>query len=187
MKEARARGAGSAAQSHQSPGHIGHAAPLAQDPLNKLSICHAAAPLLMAPYKSAGTSTKGVVPESWCCIDCGFNTAPGLLIRAEMDAAIEGLGSQWDAGVGVEQTIGFDSEVYCVRITVWKRAGMQPMGGCLCIGCLEKRLGRRLKPKDFQRGHPFNALPGTARLLKRRGDYPGCSRFPNGPLPRRPM
>ena len=45
------------------------------------------------------------------------------------------------------------------------------MAGCLCIGCLEKRIGRRLKPKDFLRGDPFNddLLPGTPRLLKRRG------------------
>jgi hypothetical protein len=36
-------------------------------------------------------------------------------------------------------------------------------------GCLESRLGRKLKPKDFQRGDPFGLLPGTQRLLKRRG------------------
>jgi hypothetical protein len=36
------------------------------------------------------------------------------------------------------------SEVYCVREAVWKAAGMAPFGGCLCIGCLEERLGRRV-------------------------------------------
>ena len=46
---------------------------------------------------------------------------------------------------------------------------MGPMDGCLCIGCLEKRLGRVLRPKDFKRGHPFNTLPGTPRLIKRQG------------------
>ena len=48
---------------------------------------------------------------------------------------------------------------------------MEDFGGCLCIGCLEKRIGRKLKPKDFLRGHPFNRpqLPGTKRLLERRG------------------
>jgi hypothetical protein len=47
---------------------------------------------------------------------------------------------------------------------------MEPMGGCLCIGCLERRLGHRLKPKDFPRNDPFNhwRVPGTPRLLKRR-------------------
>jgi hypothetical protein len=46
---------------------------------------------------------------------------------------------------------------------------MEPRGGCLCIGCLEKRLGRKLRPKDFQRDHPFNRpnVPGTPRLMKR--------------------
>ena len=49
---------------------------------------------------------------------------------------------------------------------------MEPFGGCLCIGCLEKRLGGRLKPKDFQRGHPVNYpnVPGTPRLMNRRGE-----------------
>jgi len=46
---------------------------------------------------------------------------------------------------------------------------MEGWGGCLCIGCLEKRIGRRLKPKDFLRDHPFNLMPGTQRLLERRG------------------
>src|SRR5215831_16015926 len=41
------------------------------------------------------------------------------------------------------------------------------MGGCVCIGCLEKRLGRKLTPKDFPRRHPFNSLPGTERLIER--------------------
>jgi|SRR5262245_42339514 len=58
-------------------------------------------------------------------------------------------------------------EVYMVRDSVWKAAGMEPMGGCLCIGCLEKRLGRTLTPKDFPRRHPLNSLPGTERLIER--------------------
>jgi hypothetical protein len=45
---------------------------------------------------------------------------------------------------------------------------MEPWGGCLCIGCLEKRLGRKLKPKDFLRVHELNTMPGSARLMKRR-------------------
>jgi hypothetical protein len=41
-------------------------------------------------------------------------------------------------------------------------------GGCLCIGCIEKRIGRELKPKDFEPYHAFNDMPGTTRLMKRR-------------------
>jgi hypothetical protein len=55
-----------------------------------------------------------------------------------------------------------------VRDSVWKAAGLEPMGGCICIGCLEKRIGRQLRPKDFTR-HVFNSMPGTERLLQRRG------------------
>jgi hypothetical protein len=59
-------------------------------------------------------------------------------------------------------------EIYMVRDSVWKAAGLEPMGGCICIGCLEKRIGRQLRPKDFTR-HVFNSMPGTERLLQRRG------------------
>ena len=118
---------------------------------------------------TGGHTAEGVIPESWLCVDCGFNTAPGCLNREEFDAATQKLGKLWDADLaGVEQRIGPDSEVYCVRRSVWERAGMEAMGGCLCISCLEKRIGRRLKPKDFVRDHPLNWMPGTARLLSRR-------------------
>jgi hypothetical protein len=48
---------------------------------------------------------------------------------------------------------------------------MEPYGGSLCIGCLEKRIGRKLKPNDFLRDHEFNdpRMPSTVRLRKRRG------------------
>jgi len=36
---------------------------------------------------------------------------------------------------------------------------------------LEKRIGRTLTAKDFVRGHPFNSLPGTKRLLARREQW----------------
>jgi hypothetical protein len=32
-------------------------------------------------------SLKGLLPESWLCVDCGINTAPGLLNRVEMEKA----------------------------------------------------------------------------------------------------
>jgi hypothetical protein len=61
------------------------------------------------------------------------------------------------------------SEVYTVADAVWAAAGMEPYGGCLCIGCLEERLSRKLKPWDFKIESGFNSAPGTPRLLKRRG------------------
>jgi hypothetical protein len=102
-------------------------------------------------------------PESWLCVDCGVNTSPGTSTRAELEAAFAA-GSK-----GVDQWITAESEVYIVRNAVWAAAEMKPLGGCLCIGCLETRLGRRLRPKDFLRSHVFNRMPGTPRLLKRRG------------------
>jgi hypothetical protein len=119
---------------------------------------------------------RGVIPESWLCIDCGFNTAPGLLNRVEMGKAVEAAMARGEWGPkaeggnwGIPSYIDNKSEVYSVRDVVWQRAGMQSDGGCLCIGCLEKRIGRQLKPKDFQRDSPFNSVPtGTLRLLKRR-------------------
>jgi hypothetical protein len=110
-----------------------------------------------------GHDLKGLIPESWCCIDCGFNTAPGLSTRAEMERAFE------TQKGGVKQTIDSDSEIYTVHNHVWQAAGMEPWGGCLCIGCLEKRLGHQLRPDDFP-DHLCNSdhVPGTKRLLRRR-------------------
>ena len=82
-------------------------------------------------------------PESWCCVDCGTATT----------------------NLAGKDTPVYRPEAYMVRNTVWKAAGMEPMGGCLCVVCLEKRLGRRLRPKDFTR-YPFDAR--TERLLDRR-------------------
>ncbi|QHO75998.1 hypothetical protein ACH79_28695 [Bradyrhizobium sp. CCBAU 051011] len=69
---------------------------------------------------------------------------------------------------GIRQTVNEFSEVYTVKAKVWEAAGMEPMAGCLCIGCLERRLGRMLTPKDFMRNHPFASLLVTKRLLARR-------------------
>jgi hypothetical protein len=102
----------------------------------------------------------GNVTEDWICVDCGINTAPGFPDGPTTLRQIEATGES-------TVTIGGDNEVYMVRESIWKKVGMEPFGGCLCIGCLEKRLGRKLKPKDFP-AHPFNGMPGSPRLLKRR-------------------
>jgi hypothetical protein len=96
------------------------------------------------------------------CIDCGINTHPGAPTRIEAEQIMVDQGS-------IPFEYNERSEVYMVRDAVWKAAGMAGYGGCLCIGCLERRLGRMLRPKDFNRKHPFSQLPGTERLLSRRG------------------
>jgi hypothetical protein len=108
-------------------------------------------------------SLKGLQSEHHGCIDCGYNTAPGLPPRELAEFLINRDGTS-------PGTITEDSEMYIVRESVWKQAGMEPYGGCLCVGCLEKRIGRKLKPKDFP-AHPFNnpGIPCTDRLRNRRG------------------
>ena len=123
------------------------------------------------------TMFRGKTPESWCCVDCGVNTAPGHPNRKELEglhirsAVIKKLtGKETPVSAA---TFNDRCEIYTVRDTVWKTAGMEPMGGCLCVGCLEKRLDRRLRPKDFTR-HPFNTMPGTKRLTERRTAGPAA-------------
>jgi len=63
---------------------------------------------------------------------------------------------------------GAIDEEYRVTNELWARANPD-RAGMLCIGCLEKRLGRELTPDDFRcwddRDHPK-----SERLLKRLGD-----------------
>jgi len=89
----------------------------------------------------------GRIPEHHLCVDCGVNTHPGAPTKKEV---AEGTWEAWQAGetwTGVLH-FGDDTEVYMVRESVWGKAGMEPYGGCLCIGCLERRLGRKLKLRD---------------------------------------
>jgi hypothetical protein len=101
-------------------------------------------------------------PESWNCVDCGCDTAPGVPNRSALRKAMARHGE-------CEITYDDRCEVYMVRDFVWKKVGMGAWDGCICVGCLEKRLGRKLKPKDFP-DHVFNTrLPGTRRLMQRQG------------------
>src|SRR5262245_44159141 len=112
----------------------------------------------------------GRVSDHHLCIDCGFNTHPGGSTKQEIAKAMweaKQAGKKWSDNL----RFGENTEVYIVRERVWQEAGMEPYGGCLCIGCLEKRIGRRLRPKDFQRNHVFNQLPATERLLRRQGRW----------------
>lgn len=42
------------------------------------------------------------------------------------------------------------NEYYMVTDACWKRAGIGPHDGMLCIGCLEGRLGKKLTPRNFK-------------------------------------
>jgi len=41
-------------------------------------------------------------------------------------------------------------EWFTLHDHVWRRTGLESNGGCLCIGCVERRISRRLLPEDFQ-------------------------------------
>jgi hypothetical protein len=96
-------------------------------------------------------------------------------MNREIEAAMK---ANWLAGkLDEDEPIGENQiddrcEVYVVHNNVWKQSGLDGYGGCLCIGCLEKRLGRRLEPKDFDRDHSFAKVPGTKRLLNWRDGRP---------------
>jgi hypothetical protein len=106
---------------------------------------------VLSHHPPGSKSLKGCTPESWFCVDCGVNTAPGLMTRKEVEVAFLLYGE-------ANQHITSESEVYTVTPEVWQATGLDDHGGCLCIGCLEQRIGRRLKPKDFLPDHVFNEL-----------------------------
>lgn len=112
--------------------------------------------------KQPPLSLKETFSEHHNCIDCGRNTWPGAPTRQMAEALLALTGE-------IPLRVTEFCEVYMVRRKIWKQAGMEPWGGCLCIGCLEKRLGRQLTPRDFQKNHPFMRIPGTQRLIDRRG------------------
>jgi hypothetical protein len=114
---------------------------------------------------------KGTMSESHLCIDCGFDTAPGCLNRAEAEKEASRQIRAGRRNWKLQFTASSRSEQYFVHDHIWETAGIKPGGwdGCLCVGCLEQRIGRRLTPMDFN-DHIFNtALPGTKRLMERQG------------------
>jgi len=79
------------------------------------------------------------------CVDCGINTSPRTGKR------------------GLRRKGRCES--YMVQKAVWEEAGMERDGGYLCIGCLERRLGRMLTPRDFT-DVPINDLdPSQTKRL----------------------
>ena len=83
---------------------------------------------------------------SYICKDCGVDTTPCTGKRGCRH------GGRW--------------EHYMVKDAIWKAAKMPPGDGrfsgkgFLCIGCLETRIGRQLKPKDFTTA-PINRPGGS--------------------------
>ena len=74
-----------------------------------------------------------------------------------------------DCGVNTKE-IG---EYYAVHDPVWRQSGLGENDGKLCLGCLEKRIGRQLTPEDFKKV-PINASRSvkSPRFLNRLGKSP---------------
>jgi hypothetical protein len=109
----------------------------------------------------------GRMSEHYLCIDCGHNTHPGAATKREVAEALwrdRQNGVEWQDTVPMAQTL---RNTWCAIKYGQMRAWSLGAGASASV-CLEKRLGRRLRPKDFQHRHPFNTLPGSERLLKRR-------------------
>jgi hypothetical protein len=107
------------------------------------------------------------IVESWLCVDCGVNTNPGCPDGPTTRIELRLYGKS-----KVKHTR--ETEVYDVKDAIWEQAGMRAWQGCLCIGCLEKRIGRQLRPKDFSRHDRkvWATMPCPERLSNRRGFTP---------------
>jgi len=72
---------------------------------------------------------------------------PRAIARREAIAKARSEGKCLDCSA--ETTFGKNDEYYMVHDRLWLRANPQGHGK-LCIGCLEKRIGRTLRPRDFK-------------------------------------
>jgi hypothetical protein len=116
---------------------------------------------------AAGRFDK-LFPESWRCLDCGKNTAPGALDRRQAERQADALGNRWFRGAKLKQAVSPNHECFTVYNKVWKKTKIPQWGGCLCIR-LEGRIGRGLKSEDFDPHNGLNMLGGSKRLRDRRG------------------
>jgi hypothetical protein len=110
--------------------------------------------MLNAVIDAARADALGLTYFDCHCIECGVNTAPAIWRGRQVEPALP---QSW--------------EFYWVKDKVWAAAGMGELGS-LCVGCLEARLGRRLRPKDFDFTRSENRIPRnwiTPRLAARRG------------------
>jgi hypothetical protein len=63
---------------------------------------------------------------------------------------------------------GWDVEWFMVKAPVWRAATGGTDIRFLCVGCLERRLGRKLAARDFMRSAKVNFVGRKSPRLKRR-------------------
>ena len=59
------------------------------------------------------------------------------------------------------------NEYYMVQNKIWDKVNPQ-IEGMLCIGCLEDRMGRKLKPKDFTKCPVNDGIFGMSERMRER-------------------
>lgn len=90
-----------------------------------------------------------------------------------------------DCGKTVAADTG-DVENYIVHDHVWAEAGMKSFrGGCLCVSCIESRLGRPLTGDDLPLGDVLVNYPGqqrdTPRMHQLKSDAVAAAGYPVSP------
>jgi len=88
------------------------------------------------------------------CQDCSTRDRPTVLMV------------RWLGGFGGSG--GSDREWFMLKDSVWNLAQRHRPRRFLCVGCLERRLGRRLTAADFRRSAKVNFVSyKSPRLLRR--------------------
>ena len=62
---------------------------------------HPNMPVQPAQDVNAPHSLRGMTPETWACVGCGVNTAPGCPTRAEFEEAFDG--GQESVGYNIDE------------------------------------------------------------------------------------
>jgi hypothetical protein len=129
----------------------------------------------------------GSFPTTTSASTAAWILGPGHQTRSEVEQsmrAAKAAGKEWRRA---KLTFTMETEVYYVHPHVWKASGIDFWGGVLCIGCLEKRIGRRLQPLDFMAEHAdgFNNpnMPGTRRRFERLTGAETWEGFEDDPAP----
>src|SRR5215510_7179058 len=98
------------------------------------------------------------------CEDCSTTDRPTVLMV------------RWRGGIG--GSCGSDREWFMLKDRVWNLAQCDRPRRFLCVGCLERRLGRTLTAADFKRSAKVNFVGSKSpRLLRRMRDLKPAKRL----------
>lgn len=89
----------------------------------------------------------------------------GELIKIQL--FLKGYQVAWETCKGCGMSC--HDENYMIYDSLWRKANKYNRRGRLCVGCLERRIGRELRPEDFLYHEPLST---SERLKSRRGPRP---------------